>query len=56
MLHSIVHKNFKREWNDLVEFQPLMFASFIPCIYPDGDNSKKPYTDLYCEIQDRDLL
>lgn len=33
-----------------------MFASFIPCVYPDGDTSKKPYTDIYCEIQDRDLL
>ena len=56
MLHEIVSKNFKREWNDLVEFQPLLFAQFIPCVYPDGDTSRKPLADIYCEIQDRDLL
>lgn len=30
-----------------------MFASFVPLVYPDGDTSKKPYQDLYCELTDR---
>jgi len=33
-----------------------MWASFVPCIYPDGDTTKRPLNDIYCEIKDRDLL
>ena len=25
-------------------------------IYPDGDNTKKPLSDLYCELTDREKL
>jgi dynein heavy chain len=28
----------------------------VPLVYPDGDNTKKPYIDLYCEINDRKKL
>lgn len=30
-----------------------MFASFVPMVYPDGDTTKKPFSDLYCELTDR---
>jgi len=36
-----------------VEVEPLLFGSFVPLVYPDGDTTKKPYTDLYCELYDR---
>lgn len=37
----------------MVEVEPLLFASFVPTVYPDNDNTKKPYTDIYCELTDR---
>jgi dynein heavy chain len=33
-----------------------MWASFVPCIYPDGDTSRKALQDVYCEITDREAL
>jgi len=33
--------------------EPLLFGSFVPLVYPDGDTTKKPYSDLYCELYDR---
>ena len=53
LLKEVVKDKFKREWKSMVEVEPLLFASFIPLIYPDGDNTKKPFTDLYCELYDR---
>lgn len=46
----------KRDWNNLVLIEPLLFASFVPTIHPDGDLSRKPYSDIYCELIDRDAL
>lgn len=37
----------------MVEVEPLLFASFVPLIYPDDDTTKKPLNDLYCELYDR---
>jgi dynein heavy chain len=28
----------------------------VPTIYPDGDTSKKPLNDIYCELTDREAL
>ena len=53
LLKIMVKDKFKREWEKLVEFEPLLFASFVPTIYPDNDTSKKPINDLYCELTDR---
>jgi dynein heavy chain len=40
----------------LVKLEPLLWASFVPTIYPDDDRSKRPYSDVYCELTDRDAL
>jgi len=34
----------------------LLFASFTPLIYPEGDETKKPWADVYCELTDRDKV
>ena len=33
-----------------------MFGNFVPCCYPNGDTKQKPYQDVYCEVNDRELL
>ena len=53
LLKDMVKKNYKREWNALVTVEPLLFASFVPMIYPDGDTTRKPLNDVYCELTDR---
>lgn len=53
LLKDVIKEKFKREWSKMVEVEPLLFASFVPLVYPDGDTSKKPYQDLYCELTDR---
>ena len=45
---------FKREWEDVVTVEPLMFGSFIPMISREEGKPKIP--DLYCELSDHDLL
>jgi dynein heavy chain, axonemal len=52
-LKDVIKDKFKREWNKIVEVEPLLFASFVPLLYPDGDTTKKPMADLYCELTDR---
>jgi len=34
---------FKKTYDSIVAVKPLLFASFVPTVYPDGDTSKKPY-------------
>lgn len=46
-------EKFKKDWGTLVKVEPLLFASFVPLCYPAGDTSKKPYSDVYCELTDR---
>ena len=36
--------------------EPLLFGSIVPLVYPDGDTSKKPFNDLYCELYDRNKV
>jgi dynein heavy chain len=52
-LKEVVQEKFKKTWKSIVEVEPLLFGSFVPLVYPDGDTTKKPYTDLYCELYDR---
>ena len=47
---------FKKDYDKIVEHKPILFASFVPLIYPDDDETKRPYNDLYCEITNRDKL
>lgn len=53
LLKEVVKEKFKRDWKSMVEVEPLLFGSFVPLIYPDGDTTKKPINDLYCELYDR---
>ena len=53
LLKDVIKEKFKKEWNKIVEVEPLLFASFVPLIFPDDDTTKKPYSDLYCELYDR---
>jgi dynein heavy chain len=56
MMTKVIKEKFKKDWNNLVKVQPLLFASFVPLCYPGGDTSKKPYVDVYCELYDRDKV
>ncbi len=56
LLKEQIKEKFKKDWSNIVEIEPLLFASFVPLVYPDGDTSKRPYTDLYCELIDRDKV
>ena len=56
MLKDIMKSNLKRDWGSIVNLEPLLFASYVPCIYPDGDTTKRPYSDVYCEINNHELL
>jgi dynein heavy chain len=56
MLKDIVKSNFRKEWSQLVTVEPLLWASFIPTIYPDGDTTKKPLNDVYCELTNREVV
>jgi dynein heavy chain, axonemal len=56
MLKEQIKEKFKKDWSAIVEVEPLMFASFVPMVYPDGDTTKRPFNDLYCELTDRDKL
>lgn len=56
LLKDLIRTNFKRDWSSLVTVEPLLWASFIPTIYPDGDTTKKPLSDIYCELTNRDAV
>jgi dynein heavy chain len=56
LVKDMVRLNFRREWNSLVQVEPLLWASFVPTIYPDGDRSKRPLSNIYCELTDRDSM
>jgi len=53
MISAKCKEKFKRDWEKLVQIKPLLFASFTPLIYPEGDTTKKPWNDIYCELTDR---
>jgi dynein heavy chain, axonemal len=56
MLKEQMKEKFNKEWDKIIEYEPLLFASFVPTIHPDGDESKRPFTDIYCELTNRDKL
>jgi dynein heavy chain len=56
MLTAQVKDKFKREWSGLVTYEPLIFGSFVPLCYPNGDTTQKPYQDVYCELYDKEKL
>jgi len=43
LLKDVVKEKLKKSWGSIVEVEPLLFGSFVPLIYPDGDTSKRPY-------------
>jgi len=53
LLKEVIKEKLKKAWSQIVEVEPLLFGSFVPLVYPDGDTSKRPYQDLYCELTDR---
>lgn len=56
LLGEKTKEKFKKTLEDLIEVKPLLFGSFTPMIYPDGDDSKKPIPDLYCELSNREKV
>lgn len=56
LLSQTIKEKFKRDWNNLVQVEPLIFGSFVPMCYPNGDTTQKPYKDVYCELSDREKL
>jgi dynein heavy chain len=56
LLKEVTKEKFKKEWEKLVEVEPLLFASFVTQIYPDNDETKKPYNDIYCELTNREKM
>ena len=56
ILKTLIKNNLKRDWESLVQVEPLLFASFVPTIYPDNDTSKRPLSDIYCELTDREMV
>ncbi len=41
-IKKIIKANFNKDWKDLVKQEPLLWASYVPSIYPDNDKSKRP--------------
>ena len=56
LLKETMTAKYKRDWDKVVTVNPLLFSSFVPTIFPDDDNTKKPLKDLYCELTDRTKL
>jgi dynein heavy chain, axonemal len=56
MVQLKMKEKFKKDWDKIVQVKPLLFASFTALIYPDGDETKKPWNDIYCELTDRDKV
>ena len=53
LLKDMLRTTFKKDWSALVQVEPLLWASFVPTIYPDGDTTRKPLNDIYCELTNR---
>jgi dynein heavy chain len=56
MVKEIMKDKFKKEWSSIVKVEPLLFGSYVPLCYPENDKTKKPYQDVYCELNDLDKL
>jgi dynein heavy chain len=56
MLKDLLKANFKRDWDGLIQIEPLLFASFVPTIFTgDGDN-RKALSNIYCELTNREAM
>lgn len=56
ILKKVMNDELKKKWGDLVKHEPLMWADFIPTIYPNGDKTKPPLSGIYCELTNRENL
>lgn len=56
ILRVQMKETFRKNWKDIVSVEPLLFASFVPTVFPDNDTSKKALTDIYCELTDREKM
>ena len=56
LLKGLVLANFAKDWSKLVTVEPLLWASFVPTIYPNDDPTKRPLSDIYCELQNLEAL
>lgn len=55
-LQGLIKQNFNKDWGNIVNVEPLLWASFVPTIYPNGDTSKRMMQDIYCELNDLEYL
>ena len=53
MVSVKMKEKFKKDWDKIITIKPLLFASFTPLIHPEGDDTKKPFNDIYCELTNR---
>jgi dynein heavy chain len=51
-----MREKFNKEWTNIVETEPLLWTSFVPTVYPNGDTSKRLLTDVLCELNDLENL
>ena len=56
LLKEVLKEKFKWEWKSLVTVEPLLFSTFVPTVYPDDDETKKPLWNILCELTNRDKL
>jgi len=56
ILKNSMKSGFDKEWSNLTNSDSLVFCDFVPCLYPNDDKSKEPLPNIYCEINDRNLL
>jgi dynein heavy chain len=37
LIKDVLKEKFRKDWDKLVTIEPLLFGSFVPCCYPNGD-------------------
>jgi len=55
-IKNIIKSNFNKDWKDLVEIEPLLWTTFVPTVYPNGDTAKRLMNDVLCELTDLENL
>lgn len=55
MLKAKIKERFRgKDYDKIVEIKPLLFGSFVPTLYAEGDTEKKKaLNNIYCELTDR---
>jgi len=43
MIKEIMKEKLKKDWSNIVKVEPLLFGSFVPLCYPNGDKTLNPY-------------